>query len=353
MKQEEKKNKDGMKKMNNIINMTEFLIKNILAEILFDNRICESLEDKHIVDFFYDKLLLEKLLYGEPVTVPELRALLRQKILNFEFIKLDGEIRPAKGTTMMKYVPQSQHPKGIRPSSPKVATFYDLDKKDWRSVSQRSKEIVLKKDEDTGKPIVSVTDKPKGPGDISVQPERPEEPEVAPEREPEIPEVPEEPEVTVSKIKPIETTERTKMFHFVNPVTGASKDIEMTAADAVKELKKMGKGWKLEDEKEYKRREEEIEKASSEESPDILNIGDIRNYLNRKKENVNIEIIGEDPYGGVYAKGPNNAIFKIPASRMKNVGKKIEKPKTKSEDKSIIKKMENKHDLDNLEADEI
>lgn len=142
--------------------MNELLIKNIIANILFENKICESIENQYVVDYLYENLQLERLLYGEPVTVPELRKILRNKILNFEFIKLDGEVRPAKGTTMMKYIPQTAHPKGIRPSSPKVATFYDLDKQDWRSVSQRSKEIVLKKDDMTGKPVIMVKDKPEG-----------------------------------------------------------------------------------------------------------------------------------------------------------------------------------------------
>ena len=138
--------------------MTEYLVKNILSEELFGSRICESLEDRHIVNYMYENLLLEKLLYGEPILIPELRKILRQKIVNFEFIKLDGEVRPAKGTTMMRYIPPKDHPKGIRPSSPKVATFFDLDKDAWRSVSQRSKEIVLKKDEETGKPVIVVQD---------------------------------------------------------------------------------------------------------------------------------------------------------------------------------------------------
>jgi len=139
--------------------MTEQLIKDILTEELFGYKICESARDLFIVNYFYDNLLLEKLLYGEPISVPELRKLLRKKIVNFEFIKLNGEVRPAKGTTMMKYIPRKDHPKGIRPSSPKVATFFDLDKDAWRSVSRRSKEIVLKKDEKTDKPIVVVRDK--------------------------------------------------------------------------------------------------------------------------------------------------------------------------------------------------
>ena len=146
--------------------MTKQLIKNTLAEVLFGYRVCESIQDIRIVNFFYDNLLLEKLLYGEPISVPELRKLLRKKIVNFEFIKLDGEVRPAQGTTMMKYIPPKDHPKGIRPSSPKVATFFDLDKDAWRSVSKRSKEIVLKKDEETDKPIVVVRDKAR----VKVQP---------------------------------------------------------------------------------------------------------------------------------------------------------------------------------------
>ena len=139
--------------------MNEFFIKNILSEELFGSKICESAEDYEIVNFLYEELMLEKLLYGEPVSIPELRKLLRNKILNFEFIKLDGEVRPARGTTMMKYIPKSDHPKGIRPSSPKVATFYDLDKDAWRSVSKKSKEVVLKKDEEKGKPVLIVKDK--------------------------------------------------------------------------------------------------------------------------------------------------------------------------------------------------
>lgn len=146
--------------------MTESIIKSILAEELFGHQICESVQDSNLVNYVYNTLLLERLLVGEPISVDELRKLLRKKIVNFQFIKLNGEVRPATGTTMMKYIPPSDHPKGIRPSSPKVATFYDLDKDAWRSVSRRSKEIVLKKDEKTDKPIIVVKDK----SDIKVKP---------------------------------------------------------------------------------------------------------------------------------------------------------------------------------------
>jgi hypothetical protein len=138
--------------------LTEYTIKSTLSSILFDNVLCESIHEKHLVNYFYEELMLEKLLVGEPITVPELRKLLHQKIVNFEFIKLNGNIRPARGTTVMDKIPASDHPKGVRPSSKKVATFWDLSKKAWRSVSSRSKEIVLKKNDDD-KAIVTVRDK--------------------------------------------------------------------------------------------------------------------------------------------------------------------------------------------------
>ena len=103
--------------------------------------------------------LFEKLLMGEPVTIEELRDVLNKKVLNFEFIKIDGEVRPAKGTTMMKYIPKEEHPTGDHPSSDKVAAFYDLSKDAWRSVSNRSSEIVLVQDKETGKIKVRISDK--------------------------------------------------------------------------------------------------------------------------------------------------------------------------------------------------
>ncbi len=141
--------------------ITERLIKNILSEELFGTKLCESIEDQEILDFFYEEFtpIFEKFLWGEPISIPELRKLLRKKIVNFEFIKIDGKVRPARGTTNLKYVPSEDHPKGIRPSSDNVATFFDLDKDAWRSVSKKSKEIVLKKDEEKNRPVIVVKDK--------------------------------------------------------------------------------------------------------------------------------------------------------------------------------------------------
>lgn len=215
--------------------MTELTIKSILTEELFGSRICESIEDKEVVEFFYKELLLEKFLWGEPISVPELRKLLRKKIVNFEFIKLDGKVRPAKGTTMMKYIPAEDHPKGIRPSSDMVATFFDMDKDAWRSVSKRSKEIVLKKDEETNKPIVVVKDK----------------------------------DDQVSK-------------------PGMDKD-------------RLGP-----------------------EPVDELQVGDIRNYLNRNGKNIGIKITRIDDDGTVYAQTLREKTpFRIPDPRVQNIGEII------------------------------
>ena len=339
--------------------MTELLIKNILTETLFGSRICESMDDLALVNYMYENLMLEKLLYGQPITVPELRSLLRQKILNFKFIKLDGEIRPAKGTTMMKYIPQRAHPKGGHPSSPKVATFFDLKKQDWRSVSQRSKEIVLDKDEETGKPVVMVKDK--GDEDVAVNPqstddtaidttvqpeetidnveeipteetpetgeisaEVPQKPSEVPEEMPEIPgETPEE-EVEVTSVKPIESTAVTKPFYFINPKTGASQAIEMTPKDAVKQLRKMGADWELSDAKDFEKKEQKV-KSKFNPKEDVIEPGQKRNYLNPAGRNEVITIVAEDPEGGVYAKKNNGPTFKIPAGQLRNLGGQVEK----------------------------
>ena len=217
--------------------MTEQIIKNVLAEELFGSRICESVEDQEILEMIYEELtpLFEKFLWGEPISVPELRKLLRKSIVNFEFIKLDGDVRPAKGTTMMKYIPKEDHPKGIRPSSDSVATFFDLDKDAWRSVSKKSKEIVLKKDEEKNRPIVVVKDKDE-------------------------------------------------------------------------ELKKKGK---------------DIDKLGPE-PEDVLEVGDVRNYLNRNGKNIVIKITRMDDDGSVYAETLRGKTpFKIPANRVQNIGEKV------------------------------
>jgi len=138
---------------------SEILIKKLINELLFGNRISESVNDFYKVNRIYNHLYEAGLLVGEPLTIDELRDLLQQRIVDFEFVKLNGEVRPARGTTNMEYIPGDSQPKGTGKSSPTVATFFDLKKQLWRSVSQRSKEIVLKQDIKGKRPIVTVTDK--------------------------------------------------------------------------------------------------------------------------------------------------------------------------------------------------
>ena len=156
--------------------MNKQFLKNILSEELFGSRINESLDQENLVSFFYDELLLEKLLIGEPISIEELRKILNNKVINFEFVKLDGDVRPARGTTMMKHIPPKDHPDGLHPSSDKVATFFDLTKGAWRSVSNKSKEVVLKKDPETGKLKVQVSDKK--PKEEPIKPSMPKEKDV-------------------------------------------------------------------------------------------------------------------------------------------------------------------------------
>jgi len=138
---------------------TEFTIKNIISKIIFGSMICESLEDRLFVNYIFNVLNEGQYLDGEPISIEELRNLLRKQIINFKFIKLNGEIRPARGTTNLKFIPQRDHPKGVRSPSSKVATFYDLSKDAWRSVSNRSKEIALQIDSKTHEKKVIISDK--------------------------------------------------------------------------------------------------------------------------------------------------------------------------------------------------
>jgi len=64
-----------------------------------------------------------------------LKSKLRRGPFRFSFEKKDGTIREAYGTLKMELIPMDNHPKTDRPSSPKIVTFYDLEKGAWRSVS--------------------------------------------------------------------------------------------------------------------------------------------------------------------------------------------------------------------------
>ena len=66
---------------------------------------------------------------------------LRDTVVNFEFLKADGSIRIAKGTTDLCHIPSVDHPtsypRAIKPESG-ATSYYDLDKMGWRSFSKSS-----------------------------------------------------------------------------------------------------------------------------------------------------------------------------------------------------------------------
>ena len=70
----------------------------------------------------------------------DLRKALNEGIVNFEFIKKDGSLRRARGTTNPDVVPLDDTPKGARTPEQQAAyerqtvAFYDIDKKGWRSM---------------------------------------------------------------------------------------------------------------------------------------------------------------------------------------------------------------------------
>ncbi len=70
----------------------------------------------------------------------DLRKALYEGIVIFQFQKIDGTLREARGTTCPDLVPSDDVPKNVRTEPQKVAyrakivAFYDIDKKAWRSM---------------------------------------------------------------------------------------------------------------------------------------------------------------------------------------------------------------------------
>ena len=71
-----------------------------------------------------------------------LRARLASGIVQFTFRKINGDERPATGTTVLDLIPQAFRPpvNQTKPRNPKIITFFDLEKMAWRSC--RSAEII-------------------------------------------------------------------------------------------------------------------------------------------------------------------------------------------------------------------
>ncbi|CAB4175026.1 WYL domain containing protein [uncultured Caudovirales phage] len=70
-----------------------------------------------------------------PVLPETLRSRLREGVVQFAFKKVDGTLRTAVGTTNLATIPTESHPKGTGNPSDKSVRFFDIEKREWRSVS--------------------------------------------------------------------------------------------------------------------------------------------------------------------------------------------------------------------------
>ena len=74
------------------------------------------------------------------MNIPDLKKALNEGIVLFEFIKKDGSLRHARGTTCPDLVPSDDTPKNKRTPEQQALydrqtiAFYDIDKKGWRSM---------------------------------------------------------------------------------------------------------------------------------------------------------------------------------------------------------------------------
>lgn len=76
--------------------------------------------------------------HSKIMDIQDLRKALNEGIVIFQFRKIDGTLRPARGTTCHDLVPTPDTPKGVRTPEQQAAynrqtvAFYDIDKKAWR-----------------------------------------------------------------------------------------------------------------------------------------------------------------------------------------------------------------------------
>ena len=64
-----------------------------------------------------------------------LRKALLNGIVRFRFIKINGDVRDAKGTLHPLLIPEDKTPKGTSTATPNFSSmpFFDLDKQEWRA----------------------------------------------------------------------------------------------------------------------------------------------------------------------------------------------------------------------------
>jgi hypothetical protein len=71
-------------------------------------------------------------------TVKDLISNLKKGKTEFAFIKKDGSVRIANGTTNLDLIPEDKHPKGTGKASDKVIAYFDTDKVAWRCLSKNT-----------------------------------------------------------------------------------------------------------------------------------------------------------------------------------------------------------------------
>jgi hypothetical protein len=73
-------------------------------------------------------------------SVDDLKSMLHEGIVNFEFIKRDGSVRSAKGTLLKEYLPASTSDSNAtsRKKNDNVLVYFDLDKNAFRSMVKAS-----------------------------------------------------------------------------------------------------------------------------------------------------------------------------------------------------------------------
>ena len=70
----------------------------------------------------------------------DLKTALHEGVVLFEFVKKDGTLRHARGTTSPDLIPADDTPRNKRTPEQQAAyerqtvAFYDIDKKGWRSM---------------------------------------------------------------------------------------------------------------------------------------------------------------------------------------------------------------------------
>ena len=74
------------------------------------------------------------------MNINDLKNALNEGLVIFEFVKKDGSLRHARGTTCPELIPADDTPKGKRAPlqqaifERQTVAFYDIDKKGWRSM---------------------------------------------------------------------------------------------------------------------------------------------------------------------------------------------------------------------------